>query len=208
MPRRMSVALTLDAVRERRKTVTRRKVDTWRGLEAGDRLTLVEKGMGLPKGSKQVVVAEVEIVDVRVQLLSHVDEADVRAEGFTITPAGFARFWLDSHGYRQDEDPLVRRIEWRYLDDPLTVGLALFGTLAHEAMAFEWCPSEASAEELDDHGGRDGLPVHCVHWYECEPCCRCGSDDGAEGCHCRSHRPDLYDEHGNLLDELEVRADG
>lgn len=117
MPRRMSVALTLDAVRERRKTVTRRKVDTWRGLEAGDRLTLVEKGMGLPKGSKQVVVAEVEIVDVRVQLLSRVDEADVRAEGFTITPAGFARFWLDSHGYRQDEDPLVRRIEWRYLEE-------------------------------------------------------------------------------------------
>lgn len=69
MSRRMSVSLTLDAVRDRSKTVTRRHVDTWKQLQAGDRLTLIEKGMGLPKGSKQVVVDEVEVVAVDVETL-------------------------------------------------------------------------------------------------------------------------------------------
>lgn len=65
MARRMSCSLTIDAVRERRKTVTRRQVDTWTTLKAGDCLTLIEKGMGLPKGAKQVVLAEVEVTGRR-----------------------------------------------------------------------------------------------------------------------------------------------
>lgn len=51
MPRRMSCSMTVDAVRDRSKTVTRRHVDTWRDLKPGDRLVLIEKGMGLPKGA-------------------------------------------------------------------------------------------------------------------------------------------------------------
>lgn len=105
----MSVSMTLDAVRARQKTVTRRHVDSWQHLKAGDRLTLIEKGMGLPKGSKQVVVCEVEITGVRVEQ--------------------FVDFWMRSHGYGGnlgvDDEGLalaersrvpVRRIEWRYLD--------------------------------------------------------------------------------------------
>lgn len=124
MTRRMSVSLTLDAVRLRTKTVTRRHVDTWKDLKPGDRLTLIEKGMGLPKGARQVVVAEVEIVDVRVEPLHLVDEDDVEREGFDgMLPGEFVAFWLDSHGYAhlqtQSEVMAVqcRRIEWRYLDD-------------------------------------------------------------------------------------------
>lgn len=81
MTRRMSVSMTLDAVRAQTKTVTRRHVDTWRDLKAGDRLTLIEKVMGLPKGARQVVVAEVEIVSVRVETLRQVTPAEVVAEG-------------------------------------------------------------------------------------------------------------------------------
>lgn len=124
----MSVSLTLDAVSERRKTVTRRHVDTWTMLAPGDRLTLIEKGMGLPKGAHQVVVAEVEIVDVRVEPLRLLS-SDVRygrqelaLEGFEgHDPGEWVTWWAESHGERIDEDtpsrlPLCRRIEWRYLD--------------------------------------------------------------------------------------------
>ena len=116
------MSMTLDAVRERRKTVTRRHVDTWTNLQPGDRLALIEKGMGLPKGARQVVVAEVEVVDVRVEPLGMVTPAEVEREGFTgMTATEFVRFWCNGHGY-----PLrlhcgltlgipCRRIEWRYL---------------------------------------------------------------------------------------------
>lgn len=124
MTRRMSVSLTLGAVRARTKTVTRRHIDTWRDLAAGDRLTLIEKGMGLPKGAKQVVVAEVEIVDVRAELLGniHAEDRGTVAEGLGhLSCSEFVRFWADSHGHAGHEHPAdltCRRIEWRYLDDP------------------------------------------------------------------------------------------
>jgi hypothetical protein len=131
MTRRMSCSLTIDAVRERRKTVTRRHVDTWRTLAAGDHLVLVEKAMGLPKGARQVVLADVEIVDVRVEPLTALwlepDEpgSGVWAEGLGDEMSGnrFAYWWAESHGYRNCRSPedlapiLVRRIAWRYLDD-------------------------------------------------------------------------------------------
>lgn len=123
MSRRMSCSMTIDAVRERRKTVTRRHVNTWRTLQPGDRLTLVEKGMGLAKGERQVVLAEVEIVSVRVEPIGLALRAgEVAAEGFgSWEPAAFVRFWLDSHGYGRLDgeswDVQCRRIEWRYIDE-------------------------------------------------------------------------------------------
>lgn len=120
MPRRMSCSLTVEAVRERRKTVTRRDATTWRMLKPGDRLTLIEKGMGLPAGARQVVLAEVLITDVRVELLTEIlyEPHGVEREGFALTPRKFVEFWCRSHGKPAD-DPLVacRRIEWVYLDD-------------------------------------------------------------------------------------------
>lgn len=124
MPRRMSCSMTVDAVRARSKTVTRRHVDTWQTLKPGDRLTLVEKAMGLPKGGRQVVLADVEIVDVRVEDIGHVlsreEEGDreCAAEGFTeMSAPEFIRFWLSGHGYPADADwsTPCRRIEWWYL---------------------------------------------------------------------------------------------
>ena len=123
MPRRMSCSMTIGAVRERRKTVTRRHVDTWRTLAPGDRLTLVEKAMGLPKGARQVVLAEVEIVDVRVELLDRLTLDEIALEGFDPggwTVPAWARWWAMGHGYGDHPDLDVaaiecRRIEWRYL---------------------------------------------------------------------------------------------
>jgi hypothetical protein len=122
--RRMSCSLTIDAVRARTKTVTRRHVDTWQQLKPGDLLTLVEKGMGLRKGERQVVLAEVEVVDVRVEPLHLIDDDEVAREGFDgMFPFEFVRMWLDSHGYArlaaQNEVMAVqcRRIEWRYVEE-------------------------------------------------------------------------------------------
>lgn len=120
----MSCSMTIDAVRERRKTVTRRHVDTWRNLKPGDRLTLIEKGMGLPKGARQVVLAEVEVVDVRVEQLVEVwrEHGALEREGIDdMSPNLFAYWWARNHGYRDRRTPadlepiLCRRIEWRYL---------------------------------------------------------------------------------------------
>jgi hypothetical protein len=120
MPRRMACALTIDAVHEQLKTVTRRRVETWTKLAAGDPLTLIEKGMGLPKGATQVVLAEVEVVDVRVEPLAAIldEPLGVALEGLRMRHSEFIAFWLASHKYPADADPeqvLVRRIAWRYL---------------------------------------------------------------------------------------------
>lgn len=121
----MSCSLTTEAVRARTKTVTRRAPHTWRNLRRGDRLTLIEKGMGLAKGEKQVVLAEVEILSNRLSRLGAIDPHEVELEGFgTMDPADFVDMWLRSHGCNparmslpQRDDAPCRRIEWRYLDD-------------------------------------------------------------------------------------------
>ena len=121
MSRRMSCALTIDAVRDRSKTVTRRHVDTWQNLKPGDRLTLIEKGMGLPKGARQVVLCEVEVVHVRIERLESIypEIAGTAREGLGHMPTHeFVRFWADSHGYKTwaPHEVMCRRIEWRYLE--------------------------------------------------------------------------------------------
>ena len=118
MSRRMSCSLTIDAVRNRTKTVTRRHVDTWKDLKPGDRLTLIEKGMGLPKGAKHVVLAEVDVIFVDTIWLSPINSTELAAEGFPhMTANEFISMWLNSHSYQRWQNPnhvMVRRIEWRY----------------------------------------------------------------------------------------------
>lgn len=116
MSRRMSCSMTIDSVRDRTKTVTRRHPDTWTTLQPGDRLTLIEKGMGLPKGAKQVVLAEVEIVDVRVERLAQIinEPNGTAREGLGhMSPAEFIAFWRAGHRMAT----ACRRIEWRYLQE-------------------------------------------------------------------------------------------
>jgi hypothetical protein len=134
MSRLMSVAMTTDAVIERRKTVTRRK-GWWvdkngrRLLAAGDTLTLCRKVQGRKPGEPIERLAEVEVVSIRREPLCSVagpyafDQngqylwPEVIAEGFPdMGPDEFMqRFFIDAQGMSLYSE--VTRIEWRYLDD-------------------------------------------------------------------------------------------
>lgn len=136
MPRLMSVAFTEDAVRNRTKTVTRRK-GWWKDkngrriVRAGDRIILCRKIMGRKPGEPLVRIAEVEVVDVRREVLASIGkcgcwdkhaqqtyaEVEVASEGFPgMDPEEFIRrFFVEAQGMTRDD--LVTRIEWRYLPE-------------------------------------------------------------------------------------------
>lgn len=132
MSRLMSVAMTADAVIERRKTVTRRK-GWWldkngrRILKAGDTLTLCRKVQGRKPGEPIERLAEVVVVNVHRELLSDLTcpspwaapnraSREMDAEGFPgMDPARFVLdYFVDAQG--MDPDDEVTRIEWRYLE--------------------------------------------------------------------------------------------
>jgi hypothetical protein len=127
MSRLMSVAFTEDAVRDRTKTVTRRK-GWWedkngrRIIQPGDRITLCRKVMGRKKGEPLERIVDVEVVSIRreqLQELFHPLDAgfrEVAREGFPgMEPGEFVRkFFVDAQGMSAFD--IVTRIEWRYLD--------------------------------------------------------------------------------------------
>ena len=127
MARLMSVAFTEQAVRERRKTVTRRK-GWWedkhgrRLLHPGDRLTLCRKVMGRKPGEPLERICEVKVVDVRREPLGRVvNQGELTKEGFPEwdgqSIVGPRRF-IDAYFVPQGLDYFdnVTRIEWIYLD--------------------------------------------------------------------------------------------
>ena len=92
--RRMSFFLTTRQVLDRAKTVTRRAVHTWAKLAAGDYLVAIEKGQGLKAGEGHHVLALLEVVDVRVELLGDITAEDCAREGFPeYSPAEFVAFY-------------------------------------------------------------------------------------------------------------------
>lgn len=123
MSRLMSVAFTEQAVRDRTKTVTRRK-GWWtdkngrRIIHPGDRITLCRKVMGRKKGEPLERIVDVEIVDVRREVLwmgvrNRADEME--REGFPgLPPMTFVTRYLLPQGIDFLDE--VTRIEWRYLD--------------------------------------------------------------------------------------------
>ena len=120
MSRLMSVAMTTDAVVERRKTVTRRK-GWWedkngrRLLRVGDKLTLCRKVQGRRAGEPLERLAEVEVVDVRREPLCAITPEEVVCEGFLeLSPSAFIEtYFVVPQGILATD--LVTRIEWRYL---------------------------------------------------------------------------------------------
>ena len=116
MARLMSVSLTVHAVVERRKTVTRRL--GWTFLKPGDRLTLCRKVMRRKPGEPLVRLAEVEVVSVVREPLLWIKlrPGDVAREGLApMTPEDFIDFFCTHMGCRPTDE--VTRIEWRYLDE-------------------------------------------------------------------------------------------
>lgn len=114
MPRLMSVALTEQAVVERRKRVTRRL--GWKFLKPGDRVTLCRKVMGRKPDEPLVRICDVEIVSVGRERLDDITPEDVIREGFIdMTPAVFVAFFCEHMNAGPSTE--VTRIEWRYLDE-------------------------------------------------------------------------------------------
>lgn len=129
MPRLMSVAHTTDSVRNRTKTVTRRL--GWASLRPGEVITLCPKVMGRRRGDGTVEplvrLCDVEVVSVRREPLSWIDDADVVAEGVPVEvfdvldadteqppPWEWVRWFAASMGCGPHD--IVTRIEFRYLD--------------------------------------------------------------------------------------------
>jgi hypothetical protein len=113
MSRLMSVAFTEQAVRDRRKTVTRRK--GWTFLKPGDRLTLVRKAMGRKPGEPLVRICDVEVVSVRREPLYMIGGDELEREGCAhLGPVEFWQRYFSPQGIDWRDD--VTRIEWRYLD--------------------------------------------------------------------------------------------
>jgi hypothetical protein len=115
--RLMSVSLTEDAVRERRKTVTRRL--GWAFLKPGDKLTLARKVMGRRRKDGTVEplvrIAEVEVVSARREPLSSIGPGETALEGFPdMTGGAFVEFFCSA--MRCTPDTWVTRIEWRYIE--------------------------------------------------------------------------------------------
>lgn len=122
MPRLMSVALTIPQVRDRSKTVTRRKGWTYRDgrvmVAPGDPLTLCEKVQGRKPGEPLVRIVTVTVVSVRRERLDAITPADVTAEGFPqYTPGQFIEFFCDSHE-GCEPGTVITRIEWAYPGGP------------------------------------------------------------------------------------------
>jgi len=112
MPRLMSVALTERAVRERRKTVTRRL--GWKFLKEGDRLTLCQKVMGRKPHEPLVRICDVEVVSVSREPLEAITDEEAVLEGMPADREWFLAFFTEHMSCVPETE--VTRIEWRYLD--------------------------------------------------------------------------------------------
>lgn len=122
--RRMSFNLTQPAIRERRKTVTRRL--GWRNLGPGERLLAVDRLR--VKAIDAKVLGVIEVVSVRREPLSAITCADVIAEGVDLPdcsrhgpevmwPCPYCFIGLFCDAMRLDDpDTEVTRIEFRYVD--------------------------------------------------------------------------------------------
>jgi hypothetical protein len=113
----MAVALTLEQVRDRSKTVTRRKSWMQKGrfmLAPGGPLVLCEKVQGREPGEPLVRIVTVTVVGVRRERLDAVTPADVIADGFReYTPDLFVAFFCRAH-LGCGSAGMVTRIQWAY----------------------------------------------------------------------------------------------
>jgi len=112
--RNMSFAQTIPQMRDRSKTVTRRK--GWGFLLPGDVVMAVEKAMGLKQGEKVKRIHPIRILDVRQEPLSRVTQDDVPKEGFTFFSREiFLRFMRVKYGVLPTD--IITRIEFEHLED-------------------------------------------------------------------------------------------
>ena len=112
MPRIISFSKTIEAFRERRKTVTRRI--GWTNLKPDTFLNAVEKAQGLKKGEKMKWLGGIIVKDIRreplADLLTDPDygKAEMIKEGFPgMNPREFIKLFPEGAD-------MVTRIEFEY----------------------------------------------------------------------------------------------
>lgn len=117
--RNLSFALTVPQMRDRTKTVTRRRGTFWaRVLKPGDLVQAVEKSQGIKRGGL-VRLGVLRIVSVRVEPLHKVGDAgtdreEAAREGFPDLDArGFVQMFCRHMG--GDEEQTVTRIEFEHV---------------------------------------------------------------------------------------------
>ncbi len=111
--RNMSFALTTEAVRAQKKTVTRRT--GWKTLKPGTLIQPVVKGMGLKKGERvEKIGPPIRVLKVDRVVLGDISPQDVYREGFPeMTARQFVQMFKQHNGGLRDQ--VVTRIEFEYV---------------------------------------------------------------------------------------------
>ena len=119
MPRNISFSLTTNQIKNRTKTVTRRK--GWKFLKTGDILNACVKCMGLRPGEKIERLGQIRVTDVYRESLARLyfDHAyglsECRREGFPgMTGPEFINMFCAHMGGLRDQ--VVTRIEFEYFN--------------------------------------------------------------------------------------------
>lgn len=122
MPRNISFALTTEQIKNKTKTVTRRK--GWKFLKVGDVLNACVKCMGLKPGEKIQRLGQIRVTDVKREVLNEMrglgegsyGSHEATLEGFPeMSGIEFTDMFCEHMG--GDIDQEVTRIEFEYLDE-------------------------------------------------------------------------------------------
>lgn len=116
--RRMSFALTTEAMKLQTKTMTRRQ--GWAQLKVGQLIQPIEKGMGLQKGEKQVTIGcPIIITDIYVEPIEDITDDDVVLEGFpNLSREEFIAMYCRANKVKPHEDCRVICFEYT---EPLSI---------------------------------------------------------------------------------------
>ena len=167
MPRRMSFARTIEQMRARTKTVTRR-LGWWVKSQdsplvlPGEHVIACEKTQGLKRGERQRVIRSIEIVSIWREPLGDITPEDCAAEGFPgMTPSEFVSF------FGHPADTIVTRIRFRHLHDRVFRGtLNLKGIILSFHVGVDDIVVISNADHsararLGDVFGFKGITVRC-----------------------------------------------
>jgi len=119
----MSFMLTIDQIKKRTKTVTRRL--GWKFLETGDILNACVKCQGLRQGEKIERLCQIRVTDVQMESLDTIDDptdipwayskTEATKEGFPgMTGSEFVSMFCKN--MKCDSSTEVTRIEFEYLE--------------------------------------------------------------------------------------------
>lgn len=115
--RNMAFSKTVEQMRNRTKTVTRRF--GWWDLKPGTRLRAVERSRGLKKGESPVRICEIEVVSVKEEYVSDIEfysNNEYAKEGFPGICFGEFVKILCGRDKPEYYDLTVNRVEFKYVD--------------------------------------------------------------------------------------------